>query len=560
MANYALGIVGGVVGAYFGGPAGASAGFSLGFALGTAIDPAEAPTIDGPRLSDLSPQTSSEGGMIAIGFGCYRVGGNVVWANDLTEITSTTSSGGKGAPSGPKVNERKYFLNQLVSVCESPGFISRIWANEKVIYDARSIDALATVQEIDPDLVQGVVAGETVDEFVIVIFPGAEDQEPPAQIEEILGVGNVPAYRGQVTVLFNQWPLEEFGNQAPNFSFEVCRCCFDSEIEIIGPPDELMVVGETFEFTHTGTDPSCGSEWKIIGGVNDGLTHSGPSFIVTAMASNNAECDENFIVSLNDECVFLPIGVNNTASPSVSPAVRSPRWIASDLSTGCFLVNTSFAYQQCDGVKGIRPDFQVNQTQLDCMSNRAEVFGFDYRMGPNGCSGACSTPPGGCLINTPPACLGIGEWFQCGRYGFFPYSRGYRGYDPFFLSDQSTAIVGYFPGEWLDFRRGTGNLSGNCCPSWVTRPLDPSILQTDTRQRGAQYWNKLPTEENGQPITVIQQSAVKIVPPSDKAGTYLFGDEPEEIRPSCCWIPSSCPNGEADCPECFPWLFPRGGE
>lgn len=53
------------------------------------------------------------------------------------------------------------------------------------------------------------------------IYLGSETQIPNAKIEEYLGVGNVPAYRGVCYFVIHNLQLEDFGNGVPTFTVEV---------------------------------------------------------------------------------------------------------------------------------------------------------------------------------------------------------------------------------------------------------------------------------------------------------------------------------------------------
>ena len=83
------------LGTALGGPIGGA----LGSIIGQAIDQNlfGPPARRGPRLSDLSIQTSSYGTPIPRIYGAMRVAGTVVWATDLRE-EEVVSGGGKGAP------------------------------------------------------------------------------------------------------------------------------------------------------------------------------------------------------------------------------------------------------------------------------------------------------------------------------------------------------------------------------------------------------------------------------------------------------------------------------
>ena len=92
MARTALALGGGIVGGLIGGPIGASAGFTLGNLLGGIFfgdDPAQGPTITGPRLNDTTVTTSTYGKGIPITFGAVRVGGNIREPTKLKNVNPT---------------------------------------------------------------------------------------------------------------------------------------------------------------------------------------------------------------------------------------------------------------------------------------------------------------------------------------------------------------------------------------------------------------------------------------------------------------------------------------
>ena len=86
------GAVGAAIGFWAGGPTGAQWGFAIGSSLGGGFD--SLPEQQGPRLTDLKPQSSEYGRPIPIVYGSIQVGGNVIWAADLTEIQTSTTQGG----------------------------------------------------------------------------------------------------------------------------------------------------------------------------------------------------------------------------------------------------------------------------------------------------------------------------------------------------------------------------------------------------------------------------------------------------------------------------------
>lgn len=209
MASILLSAAGGAVGASipFVGPViGATIGRSLGATVGGFIDNAVfgTPTrqVEGTRLSDLAVQVSTYGKTIPILYGTMRIAGNIIWATSLKETVNTTttrSGGGKGSSGGTRTTATTYSYSVSLAIALCAGEISevvRAWA------DAKLLDASYGNYRI---------------------YRGTQDQLPDPLMEAIEGAGNVPAYRGLAYIVLEDFPLADFGNRIPNFSFEVKR-------------------------------------------------------------------------------------------------------------------------------------------------------------------------------------------------------------------------------------------------------------------------------------------------------------------------------------------------
>jgi hypothetical protein len=140
MAALVLSVAGAAAGAVFG-PAGAIVGRIAGALVGNIIDrklfgPGDQNVV-GPRLADLDVMASTEGAPIPRVYGRARLAGQMIWATELEEVVSnsTTSSGGKGSlVSGPSTTTTtySYFGNFAVGLCEGViGGVGRIWADGK---------------------------------------------------------------------------------------------------------------------------------------------------------------------------------------------------------------------------------------------------------------------------------------------------------------------------------------------------------------------------------------------------------------------------------------------
>ncbi len=151
----------------------------------------------GPRLGDLSVQTSSYGSMIPRLYGTMRVAGTVVWATDLIE-TSELRGDGKNEPETLVYNYSASFAVALS--CREAVSVKRIWADGK--------------------LIRGV-AGDFKVGCTFRFHPGSEGQAVDPLIAAIEGVGTTPAYRGLALAIFEDLMLGDFGNRIPSLTFEL---------------------------------------------------------------------------------------------------------------------------------------------------------------------------------------------------------------------------------------------------------------------------------------------------------------------------------------------------
>ena len=139
---------------------------------------------------------AGEGDPVTQLYGRLRLGGQVIWASDFEEVSST-SGGGKGGPSQPKTTEYSYSVNVAIALCEGEiTRVGRVWADG---------------EEIAPD------------DLTMTVYTGSGDQQPDPLMEAIEGEGMVPAYRGTAYVVMEALALQRFGNRVPQFSFEVIR-------------------------------------------------------------------------------------------------------------------------------------------------------------------------------------------------------------------------------------------------------------------------------------------------------------------------------------------------
>jgi hypothetical protein len=184
-----------VAGAVLAGPPGAMIGAVIGQQIDQNLLFAPKPR-QGPRLGDLSVQTSSYGSQIPKIFGTMRAAGTVIWATDLAEHKST--SGGKGQP---RVTNYSYSASFAVALSGRPvASVGRIWADGKLLRGA---------------------AGDFKSRASFRLHGGGEDQAADPLIASAEGAGGTPAYRGTAYAVFEDMALEDFGNRIPSLTFEI---------------------------------------------------------------------------------------------------------------------------------------------------------------------------------------------------------------------------------------------------------------------------------------------------------------------------------------------------
>jgi hypothetical protein len=180
------------VGALLGGPVGGAIGSLVGQSIDQQLfgSPRR-----GPRLGDLSVQTSSYGTQIPRIYGTMRVAGSIIWATDLVESSQT--SGAKGQPD----TTFSYSVSFAVALSSRPLLeIRRIWADGKLL------------------------RGEDGDFKVSTEFrfhDGSEAQGLDPLIASLEGTDHTPAYRGLALAVFENLELADYGNRIPFLTFEV---------------------------------------------------------------------------------------------------------------------------------------------------------------------------------------------------------------------------------------------------------------------------------------------------------------------------------------------------
>jgi len=208
MSQLAVGVAGAAIGSLIPG-VGTAIGWAIGSALGGLIFRPKGPQVEGPRLEDLTVQTSVYGQPIPRYWGTYRAAGNLIWTDGITEQSHEEKQGGKGGPSAT-VTTYTYSASFAVAFGAGPiAAIRRLWADGKLFYDV-SDDA-------DLETVMSTQAAAEAFRF----YTGSESQERDPLIEAIEGEDATPAYRGLAYVVFEGLELGDFANRIPNITAEI---------------------------------------------------------------------------------------------------------------------------------------------------------------------------------------------------------------------------------------------------------------------------------------------------------------------------------------------------
>src|SRR3569832_403849 len=251
MAVLALAAVGAAIA-----PAGyAAIGWTIGMAVGNALfAKTQHITQEGPRLADLSVQTSTDGAPLMSMHGIARVAGNVIWSAGIKETRTDTDQdvGGKGG-GGTTVTSTTYTYTCSFAVSLGKGpiiSIRRIFADGKLMYSAVPNASVEDLQASSAIL------------DLLEIYLGDETQLPSPTIEAVEGAGNVPGYRGQAYLVFRDLPLANFGNRIPNLTMEVVEAG-----SLAGPYKVLSKVPTAVAFANNSSTTNTPNIFGIDSGV-----------------------------------------------------------------------------------------------------------------------------------------------------------------------------------------------------------------------------------------------------------------------------------------------------
>lgn len=149
---------------------------------------------EGPQLDSFHLQTSRDGAAMPRVFGRVRLAGQVIWASRVRELVSEESVGGKGG--GPTQRNYAYSISFAVGLCEGEILgVDRVWANGEVLQRAG---------------------------LTVRVHTGSNTQGPDPVIAAT-EPGVVPAFRGTAYIVFEDFPLDDYGARLPIINAEIVR-------------------------------------------------------------------------------------------------------------------------------------------------------------------------------------------------------------------------------------------------------------------------------------------------------------------------------------------------
>ncbi|SHE50480.1 Putative phage tail protein [Loktanella atrilutea] len=297
--------LGGSVGGTVMGLSMATVGRAAGAVLGRAIDQrllgAGSDAVEVGRIDRFRLTGASEGTAIARVHGRMRIGGQVIWATTFQEV-ATTTGGGKGAGPQPATMTFSYSVSLAVALCEGEiARIGRIWA------DGEEVSSAALNMRV---------------------YLGTQDQQPDPKIAAVEGMAFAPAYRGTAYVVFEDLPLDRFGNRVPQFTFEVMRPAEP------GTPADLADIARQVRGV------------ALIPG-------TGEYSLATTQVNLSADFGEAVAINVNSPAGGTDFSTSLTALDEELPQCGSVSlvvsWFGSDLRCGDCLVQPKVEQREVDG-------------------------------------------------------------------------------------------------------------------------------------------------------------------------------------------------------------------
>jgi hypothetical protein len=169
---------------------------------------------EGPRLSELNVTGADYGTVIPKMWGTRRLECTIFFAEALKEVKRRNKT------KGGKFNEYQYFGTWAVAICDNEiQGVTKIWFDKHLIYDNTGAGPQF------PFTFSEKLSQQKRIQNNIRIYNGDSSQLPDPRMEATVngefGADSCPAYRGLSYIMFEEIPLEKFGNRLPLVSVEV---------------------------------------------------------------------------------------------------------------------------------------------------------------------------------------------------------------------------------------------------------------------------------------------------------------------------------------------------
>lgn len=223
--------------------------------------PGADPKID---VRDLSFTASSYDLPIELMYTRSYFPGNVLWISPNTEVRTSTFD--RTFVPGTTTNDKGHYLltekllidtyiSFVLGICAGPvDAIQRVWLDGGLLYDA-SADATVTIEG------QGLLE--------LVFHTGSEASTPISDMEDVEGMGHIPAFRGTATLLVKNLNLKMF-TKFPEFKIEVVKVATTNrpqiESAVFSDIDVFKIwsINTAANKIFIGTDSGGGSGMRVV--------------------------------------------------------------------------------------------------------------------------------------------------------------------------------------------------------------------------------------------------------------------------------------------------------
>lgn len=180
--------------------------------------------IEGPRLDSLDVTIADYGTQIPRFWGKKRLEGvPIIWAEKLREKKNTSKT------KGGKYTDYKYFGTFAVLIADHEiDSVSRIWMDKHLCFDLTSGGPISIAGGLFGELLAEAIGPRRPVKLAMGknmrVYYGTETQSPDPRMEawceDRYGADSCPAYRGYSYIVFEELPLEKFGNRIPQVTVE----------------------------------------------------------------------------------------------------------------------------------------------------------------------------------------------------------------------------------------------------------------------------------------------------------------------------------------------------